>query len=274
MQNTVSIITGAGSGIGRELALQCAAKGSSVIATDQNAATLAETQALAQAQNTPIQIALLNVAEADAILAFAEKTLPHLANRPLYLFNNAGVALLSGNFSDTTMADFEWLLSINLWGVVRMSHAFLPYMQAQNAGHIINISSIFGLIGLIQQSAYCTAKFAVKGFSDTLRAELAATNIRVTCVHPGGIKTNIASSARIGGEVTAAVQVKDARNFEKLARTTPHAAAEQILSATLAQKARVLVGFDAKFIALLVRIFPVWSTDWFRGVMEKGFRKK
>jgi short-subunit dehydrogenase len=266
MQNTVSIITGAGSGIGRELALQCAAKGSSVIATDQNAATLAETQALAQAQNTPIQIALLNVAEADAILAFAEKTLPHLAN--------AGVALLSGNFSETTMTDFEWLLSINLWGVVRMSHAFLPYMQAQNAGHIINISSIFGLIGVIQQSAYCTAKFAVKGFSDTLRAELAATNIRVTCVHPGGIKTNIASSARIGGEVTAALQVKDARNFEKLARTTPHAAAEQILTATLAQKARVLVGFDAKFIALLVRIFPVWSTDWFRGVMEKGFRKK
>jgi butyryl-CoA dehydrogenase len=267
MQNTISIITGAGSGIGRELALQCAAKGSSVIATDWNAASLVETQTLAQAQNTPITVEILNVADAEAILAFAQKTLPHLANRPLFLFNNAGVALLSGKFADTTMTDFDWLLSINLLGVVRMTHAFLPYMQTQNAGHIVNISSLFGLIGVVQQSAYCTAKFAVKGFTDTLRAELANTNISVTCVHPGGIKTNIANSARIGGDISTKIAAKNARSFEKVAQTTAKSAAQQILSGTLNQKARLLIGLDAKVIALLVRLFPVWSTDWFRRIL-------
>ncbi len=194
-QNATVIITGAGSGIGRQLTIQAAAEGARVIATDINEGGLAETKNLSSGNVTTAQ---LDVANADAILVFAAQTIPTLDNQRLILVNNAGVALGSGPFSTTDLADFEWLLSINLWGVVRMTKAFLPYMLEQNQGHIVNLSSVFGLAGVMHQSAYCTAKFGVRGFSDVLRMELLDTKIGVTCVHPGGIKTNIAARAHLG----------------------------------------------------------------------------
>ena len=269
-QNTTVIITGAGSGIGRQLTIQAAAEGAHVIATDVNEAGLAETK---QQASGNVATARLDVADADAILTFAELTIPTLANNRLILVNNAGVALGSGPFSETALDDFEWLLSINLWGVVRMTKAFLPYMITQNAGHIVNLSSVFGLAGVMHQSAYCTAKFGVRGFSDVLRMELLDTNIGVTCVHPGGIKTNIASSARLGkgGFVTKAMQRQGAISFEKAAKTTPQEAARQIWNGVRRNKARVLVGADAHQIEWLTRLFPTRYVRLMRQQIEKTF---
>lgn len=268
-QNTTVIITGAASGIGRQLAIQAAAGGAHVIATDVNEAGLAETK-----QQTPghVTTVYLDVSDADAIRAFADQITPTLTNR-LILVNNAGVALGSGPFSVTELDEFEWLLNINLWGVVRMTKAFLPHMTAQQTGHIVNVSSVFGLAGVMNQSAYCTAKFGVRGFSDALRMELLDTRIGVTCVHPGGIKTNIATNARVGksGFVTDAMHRQGAVSFEKAAKTTPEEAARQIWNGVRQNKARVLIGADARQIEWLTRLFPTHYVRLMRRQIEKAF---
>lgn len=268
--NVTVIITGAGSGIGRQLTIQAAAEGARVIATDINEGGLAETKNLSSGNVTTAQ---LDVANADAILAFAAQTMPTLDNQRLILVNNAGVALGSGPFSTTDLTDFEWLLSINLWGVVRMTKAFLPYMLEQNQGHIVNLSSVFGLAGVMHQSAYCTAKFGVRGFSDVLRMELLDTKIGVTCVHPGGIKTNIAASARLGkgAVVTDAMHEQSVVSFEKAAKTTPEEAARQIWNGVRLNKARVLIGADARLIERLTRLFPTAYVKMMRGQILKTF---
>ena len=270
LQHTTVIITGAGSGIGRQLTIQAAADGAHVIATDVNEAGLAETRQLTQGS---ITTALLDVSDAAAIQAFASQTIPRLADTRLILINNAGVALGSGPFSETSLDDFEWLLAINLWGVIRMTKAFLPHMIAQNAGHIVNLSSVFGLAGVMHQSAYCTAKFGVRGFSDALRMELLDTPIGVTCVHPGGIKTNIALNARIGtsGFVSRAMHRQGAASFEKAARTTPQEAARQIWAGVRQNKARVLIGNDARQIEWLTRFLPTHYVRLMRRQIEKTF---
>lgn len=279
-QNAVVLITGAGSGIGRQLTIQAAQLGATVIATDVNEAGLAETGQLAggQLSSSNVITARLDVADADAISRFAAETIPTLDGRRLILVNNAGVALGSGPFSETDLTDFEWLLSINLWGVVRMTKAFLPYMIAQNrnggpSGHIVNLSSVFGLAGVMNQSAYCTAKFGVRGFSDVLRMELLGTGIGVTCVHPGGIKTNIADNARrgTGGFVTDAMHRQGALSFEKAARTTAEEAARQIWNGVARRKARVLIGSDARQIEWLTRLFPTRYVQLLRNQIDKAF---
>ncbi len=224
---TVVLITGAGSGIGRSLAIQAAGCNARVIATDINEAGLAETNKLAGGK---LETHRLDVADAEAIAQFAAQLVPGLNGQPLVLVNNAGVALASGPFSETALADFEWLLSINLLGVIRMTKAFMPYLLHTNAGHIVNVSSVFGLAGVEHQSAYCTAKFGVRGFTETLRMELMPTNVGVTCVHPGGIRTNIARNSRIGsgGTVTPALHRQAAISFDKAAKTTADEAARQI----------------------------------------------
>ena len=269
-QNATVIITGAGSGIGRQLTIQAAAEGAYVIATDINEGGLAETRQQASGQVTTTH---LDVSDADAIRAFADETIPTLANQRLILVNNAGVALGSGPFSVTELDEFEWLLNINLWGVVRMTKAFLPFMMTQGTGHIVNLSSVFGLAGVMNQSAYCTAKFGVRGFSDVLRMELLDTNIGVTCVHPGGIKTNIATNARLGksGFVSNAMHRQGTISFEKAAKTTPQEAARQIWNGVRQNKARVLIGADARQIEWLTRLFPTRYVRLMRQQIEKAF---
>ncbi|MBC3786801.1 SDR family NAD(P)-dependent oxidoreductase [Spirosoma utsteinense] len=274
-QNTTVIITGAGSGIGRQLTSQAAAEGAHVIATDVNETGLAETKQLASGNVTT---ARLDVADAEAIRSFADKTIPTLANTRLVLINNAGVALGSGPFSETSLDDFDWLLNINLWGVIRMTKAFLPYMLDRDrdggpGSHIVNLSSVFGLAGVMHQSAYCTAKFGVRGFSDVLRMELMDTRIRVTCVHPGGIKTNIAANARLGssGFVSRSMHRQGAASFARVARTTPEEAARQIIAGIRQQKARVLIGTDAYQIEWLTRLFPTRYVQLMRQQIEKTF---
>ncbi len=264
------LITGAGSGIGRQLTIQAAATGAPVIATDINIDGLAETARLADGTVTTHQ---LDVSDAAAIRQFATDTIPTLNGRPLLLVNNAGVALASGPFSTTELDDFEWLLNINLWGVIRMTKAFLPYMIEQNAGHIVNLSSVFGLAGVMNQSAYCTAKFGVRGFSDVLRMELLDTPIQVTCVHPGGIKTNIAASARqgINTPVTDDMKRRIVSSFERAACTMPDEAARQIWRGVEQNKARVLIGADARQIEWVTRLLPTRYVNIIRSKIDRTF---
>lgn len=272
LENHVIIVTGAASGIGQQIAIQAAARGGYVIATDINASGLAETQKMAYGKSMETQ--LLDVSKPEAILAFAEKTIPTLQGRPLVLINNAGVALDSGNFDTTSLTDFEWLLSINLWGVVRMTKAFLPYFLETNQGHIVNISSVFGLAGIMGQSAYCTAKFGVRGFTETLRMELYNTKIATTVVHPGGIKTNIAHNARPGGAIDEQTHQKNAELFiAELTITTAAEAARQILEAVRLKKAKLVIGKDGRQIDFFTRLLPVGYTKIFLKQLTKVMQK-
>jgi butyryl-CoA dehydrogenase len=271
LNNAIALITGAASGIGRSLAIQAATRGAHVIATDVNETGLAETNQLAGGN---LELHRLDVSDADAILAFADKIMPTLNGRPLLLVNNAGVALASGPFSETSLDDFDWLLSINLFGVIRMTKAFLPYMIQTNNGHLVNISSVFGLAGVQHQSAYCTAKFGVRGFTETLRMELMGTGIGVTTVHPGGIDTNIARAARIGesGFVTEAMHKQGAISFKEAAKTTPDEAARQIWAGVEQRKVRVVIGADGRLIDRVTRLFPSGYTKMIKSQIDKAFK--
>lgn len=270
--NTVTVITGAASGIGRQLCIQAAQSGAFVIGADINEQGLTETQNLAQNMGKSIEIHRLDVANATEIEQFAAKILPILSGRKLILINNAGVALASGHFQDTELTDFEWLININLWGVIRMTKAFYPYFIARNEGHIVNISSVFGLGGIMSQTAYCTAKFGVRGFTESLRMELLGTNIHTTCVHPGGIKTNIAQNATPKGSfVTNEMHQNGIEQFEKMARTSAPKAAQLILNAVEKQQKRLVIGTDGRLLDWVTRLFPVAYSSIIKKQIEKTF---
>jgi NAD(P)-dependent dehydrogenase (short-subunit alcohol dehydrogenase family) len=271
LPQSLFIITGAASGIGRATAVQAAAAGALVLATDVNASGLAQTQALIQAAGGQVHTMLLDVAYPRQITDFARQVALEHAGRRLILLNNAGVALGSGTFDDNSLADFEWVLSINLWGVIRMTKAFLPLMRAQNAGHIVNVSSVFGLFGMPESAAYSTAKFGVRGFSDALRNELRGSGIQVSTVFPGGVKTNITVSARIAGPRTPEQHAAGNRRFEKSARTTPEEAAGLILAGIKANRARILVGPDAHLLDWLTRLLPTRAASILLPVLRRVF---
>ncbi|MBK9328160.1 MAG: SDR family oxidoreductase [Sphingobacteriales bacterium] len=266
LQNNLVIITGAGSGIGRALTLQAASEGAKVIACDVNESSLDETLELAQGKPEKY---MLDVADSAQIERFAVDIIQKHPDDEIILINNAGVGLTSGTFTETPLEDFEWLMNINLWGVVRMTKAFLPHLLQQNKGHIVNISSVFGLAGMPTNSAYCTAKFGVKGFTDVLKAELMQTNVKVSSVHPGGIKTNIARNSRI----SATQDVKEAKalmaKFEKEAlKMPPEKAAAVIIKGIRKDEPRILIGNDAKALDWIVRMFP----NTYHKVIAKVFK--
>ena len=269
VSNSVVIITGAASGIGRELAIQAAQQGASVIATDVNEDGLLETRQHV-VQQERIQTYLLDVASPEAIKQFADQIIPTLAGRNLVLINNAGVGLLSGSFDQTEVADMEWLFAINFWGAVRLTKAFYPYFLNQQKGHIVNISSVFGLIGFPHQSAYSPAKFALRGFTETLRIELMGTGVRTTSVHPGGINTSIAKNSRVMSHMTS-THSQAIDQFAQVARTQPREAARQILRAVERKKQRLLIGSDARLLDLLVRLLPVGYSRLIKQRTDKAF---
>jgi len=255
LQGRVAAITGAGSGIGRSLAVELAGRGTLLALSDIDEVGLAETVALCEGSGVKVTSRRLDVADRQAVHAWADQVVADHGKVNLVV-NNAGVALIA-NVEDMSYDDLEWLMNINFWGVVHGTKAFLPHLKAVGEGHIVNVSSVFGLVSVPSQSAYNAAKFAVRGFTDALRIELEIDPCGVSCttVHPGGIKTNIARTARI--HENAADLAGDAdlgTQFEKVAMTSPDKAARQILAAVQADRRRTLVGPDAKVIDLIARL--------------------
>jgi butyryl-CoA dehydrogenase len=258
-QNKVAVITGAGSGIGRALARDLAAAGARLALSDVNQVGLQETADSLGLGSDRLITEAFDVADRDAFYAFAERVTGHFGAAHL-VFNNAGVAL-GATVEEMSYEDFEWLMGINFWGVVHGTKAFLPHLKAAGDGHIVNVSSVFGLIGVPTQSAYNASKFAVRGFTEALRQELEMEGGRVSCtsVHPGGIKTNIARNARMGAgveKITGGDVDKARRDFEKMFRTTPEEASQTILKGVKGNKRRVLIGSDARAIDSMQRLMP------------------
>jgi NAD(P)-dependent dehydrogenase (short-subunit alcohol dehydrogenase family) len=271
--NCVYVVTGAASGIGRQVALQAASRGAFVVAADINAAALEETKQMAAQKSVQMDTHVLDVADKKGVYDFAEIVKPLLKGRKLILINNAGVGLFSGNFYHTSQEDFEWLMNINLWGVIRMTKAFYPYFIERNEGHIVNLSSVFGLGGFANQTAYCTAKFGVRGFTEALRMELIGTGIYTTSVHPGGIKTNIMRAATPkGAGLTEEMHAKATANFDKIAMTTSERAAHLILEAVKRKKLRLVIGKDGRVIDMITRLLPVAYTRIFKKKMDEAFK--
>ncbi|MAR92377.1 MAG: SDR family NAD(P)-dependent oxidoreductase [Pseudomonadota bacterium] len=258
LKGKVAAITGAGSGIGQALALELAELGCELALSDNNQQALEQTLQQVRSQGVKCSASALDVADREAVYAWADQVVAE-HGRVNLIFNNAGVAL-SETVENMSYDNFEWLMNINFWGVVYGTKAFLPHLKQSGDGHIINISSVFGMIGVPTQSAYNAAKFAVRGFTESLREELAISGDRVavSCVHPGGIKTNIARSARVGdtGGIGAQDREKMAKMFDKAAMTTPQQAAKVIIDGVRKDRARILIGTDARVIDTMQRLLP------------------
>lgn len=247
----VAAVTGAASGIGRALALDLVSRGAHVAVSDVDEAGLAETVARCEGRGPKVTSALVDVSDRHAVEAWAEQVVRE-HGRVNLIVNNAGVALVAP-IGEMSHEDLEWLVGINFWGVVHGTKAFLPQLIASGDGHVVNLSSVFGLIGVPNQSAYNATKFAVRGFTEALRQEmkLAGHPVGVSCVHPGGIKTNIARNARAAAGLD---QKALAEGFDKIAMTTPRAAARRIVRGIRRNEARILIGPDAYGIDLLPRV--------------------
>jgi len=250
--NKVAVVTGAGSGIGRALSLDLATKGARLALSDVDTAGLAETVRQCRLLGADVRSDHLDVAERAAMMTYADEVVAHFGSVNL-VFNNAGIAY-SGDVEVAEFKDIERVMDIDFWGVVNGTKAFLPHLIASGDGHIVNTSSLFGLLAMPSQSAYNAAKFAVRGFTESLRQEMLISKhpVKVTCVHPGGIKTAIArnSTAAAGQDTKALAELFDKR----LARTTPEAASRVILRGVQAGRPRVLIGSDARALDALVRL--------------------
>ena len=268
----VAAITGAGSGIGRCLAEQLAKRGAHLALADVNEAGLAETVARCEGHGVKITTERVDVADRDAVFAWADHVVED-HGRVNLVFNNAGVALIA-DIEPMAIKDMEWLMGINLWGVVHGTQAFLPHLTESGEGHVVNLSSVFGLLAFPGQSAYNAAKFGVRGFTDCLRMELEISRscVSSTTVHPGGIKTNIARNTRIGGDAEdPSTALRDfIETFEKSAMTTPEKAAAVILRAVERNKRRVTIGPDAKIVDLVSRLPAVIPQT----ILVKGVQRR
>jgi NADP-dependent 3-hydroxy acid dehydrogenase YdfG len=248
----VAVITGAGSGIGRALAVNLATKGAKLALSDIDTEGLAETVRQTEALGATVKSDRLNVAEREAVLAYADTVVTHFGEVH-QVYNNAGIAY-NGDLEKSEFKDIERIMEVDFWGVVNGTKAFLPHVIASGDGHIVNISSLFGLIAVPGQNAYNAAKFAVRGFTEALRQEMLVAKhpVKVTCVHPGGIKTAVARNATVADGQNAQ---SFAEFFDKhMAIHTPEMAAETIVNAVAKGRARVVVGWEAKALDVLARI--------------------
>lgn len=267
-------ITGAGSGIGRALALHLAGDGCHLALADIDAAGLAETAALAGPQ-VRVTTTELDVADEKAVYGWADQVVADHDAVHLVV-NNAGVAL-SGTVEALSTDDYRWIMDINFWGVVYGTKAFLPHLQAASEGHVVNLSSIFGIAAQPLMSGYNASKYAVRGFTESLRQDLELTGsaVSATCVHPGGIRTNIARAARVHDSVAAATgkpPAAAAAQFERMLNTSPDRAARTILDGVRRDRRRVLIGPDAWAIDSMVRLLPTAYQRIVTGVVRGASR--
>ncbi len=267
----VAAITGAGSGIGRALAVDLAGRGAALALSDVDADGLETTTDLCEEHGVVVTSQRVDVADRAAVHAWADEVVAD-HGRVNLVVNNAGVAL-SSSVDSMDYDDFEWLMNINFWGVVYGTKAFLPHLKASGEGHIVNLSSVFGLVSIPSQAAYNAAKFGVRGFTDALRIELdiERCGVSATTIHPGGIKTNIARNSRRDGsaEGLGLGPDDDGEGFDSIARTSPEDAAAQILRAVERNRRRALIGSDARLFDLASRL-P--ATLYQRGLVAAGRR--
>jgi NAD(P)-dependent dehydrogenase (short-subunit alcohol dehydrogenase family) len=266
LANRTAVLTGAASGIGRAIAVSLARRGCNLALADVNDAGLSETVRLAQAAQTESSISPappsavritqhhLDVADRLAIASFPQAVLAAHPGVDI-LINNAGVAL-GGTFEVVSEEDFEWLFAINFWGVVRMTRAFLPLLKKSDDARLVNLSSIFGLISPPGQTAYSASKFAVRGFSNSLRHELEGSHVGVTVVHPGGVATSIADNARVPKDMPPEEIARRKVQAKKGLRMPPAEAGEIIVKGIERRSPRVLVGNDAKLLSFVERLAP------------------
>ncbi|MEH3133867.1 MULTISPECIES: SDR family NAD(P)-dependent oxidoreductase [Mycolicibacterium] len=248
----VAVVTGAGSGIGQALAVELGRSGAKLAISDVDTEGLAVTEERLKAIGAPVKADRLDVTEREAFELYADAVKEHFG-KVNQIYNNAGIAY-QGDIEVSSFKDIERVMDVDFWGVVNGTKAFLPHLIASGDGHVVNVSSVFGLFAVPGQAAYNSAKFAVRGFTEALRQEMAINKhpVRVTCVHPGGIKTAIARNATAAEGIDVAEMAKA---FDtKLARTSPEKAAKIILEAVRKDRARVLVGADAKILDVLIRI--------------------
>lgn len=263
----VAVVTGAGSGIGRALARQLAAAGSALALADIDEAGLLETAESLEKKSALVTTHVLDVADEEGVRSFAEDVSKR-HERVTLLINNAGVAL-EGTFEEISLDDFRWLMNTNFWGTVYGVKYFLPMLKREKRAHIVDISSVFGLIAPPGQPAYSASKFAVRGFTECLRHELAGTPVRVSCVHPGGVRTAIARHARVGAFAKRSGLEEKVAQFERMLRTTPEEAASCILGGVERGEPRILIGSDARQIDFVQRFRP--ATYW--KTLAKAFAK-
>lgn len=260
-KDKIAVVTGAGSGIGRELAIQLAGAGATVAINDYNSGTLEETGDLITSTGGTAVGYPFDVADREAMEDFAVSVLAQFGQVDIVI-NNAGVSLAPLQIVDISYEDFEWVMNINLWGIIYGSKAFLPHLLQRPESALVNISSVFGLMGVPTQGPYCTAKYGVKGFTETLMREVEDTGLTVSVVHPGGIKTNIVRSGRYSTE-------EQTRDFdERLAITTAAEAATIILDGVRHKQEVILVGSDAKKLAFILRYLP---RPWQRKLIAMAF---
>jgi NADP-dependent 3-hydroxy acid dehydrogenase YdfG len=259
-------VTGAGSGIGRAVALELASRGARLAVSDVNEenvrATAQQCRRRAGGEAEPYR---LDVADREAVFAHADEVKDRFGAVNLVV-NNAGVAMM-GTIEETSIEDYEWIMGINFWGIVYGCKAFLPHLIASGDGHVVNVSSVFGLIAVPSQSGYNAAKFAVRGFTEALRQEMAIAGhpVGVSCVLPGGVKTSIARSARVADGDPEEMGA----DFERVARTTPAAAARTIVEGVKRDRSRILVGADARVIDVTQRVLGAG----YQSLVARGVRR-
>lgn len=263
----VAVITGAGSGIGRALAVELARSGASVAISDIDEVGIAATEAELKTLGARVKSDRLDVTDPDSFPTYAEAVRDYFGSIH-QIYNNAGIAF-AGDIEASQLTDIERVLRVNLWGVINGTKAFLPYLIASGDGHVVNVSSLFGLCAAPGQAAYVASKFAVRGFTEALRLEMILANhpVKVTAVHPGGIKTSLAHNAEgvPGYEKDVGIEV-----FDKVAITSAKKAAQKILAGVRRNKARVLIGPDARALDLLVRLSGPGYLRIFAAALSRG----
>jgi short-subunit dehydrogenase len=251
-----AVVTGAASGIGAALAGLLAARGSNLVLVDRDKERLDGVAQKVRRDHPALAVDTYVVdLSDDAATAEAADALAAAHPGTTLLVNNAGVAL-GGRFDQVTLEEFDWVMAVNFRSVVRLTHAFLPVLKAHPGSHLVNVSSVFGIFAPAGQAAYSASKFAVRGFSESVRHELAEDGVGVTVVHPGGIKTRIAETARTGSGVSAEEYEQGRKQFAKLLRMPPEDAAAQIVAAVEKRRPRLLIGASAKIPDVLVRLMP------------------
>lgn len=266
LEDRVAVVTGAAHGIGKATALLLARKGCHLVLADVNIVGLEETRAAIERLGRKASAHQVDVSDLGAVNALRAEV-ERLHGVAHILVNNAGVSV-AASFEDHSLEDFAWLMGINFWGVVYGCKVFLPLLRQAEEAHIVNLSSLFGLVGVPLNSSYCASKFAVRGLSECLRAELANTSIGVTSVHPGGIATNIVKSSRfVEPKGMSGLRDKTVRAFERM--MPPEKAAESIVRGITRNSARVLITREAYAIDVAKRAFPALTSE----IVGKRWRK-